>query len=177
MSKYAETPERAFILLFIVNLVILTLTSHFCHLLPGCFVFMTSLIGCLMVLPFGLLIAQTAQSRLIGPIFAYNLLGAVLLPSNPVGFDTFVRLIFRVQAQALEFLLYLKISHFMKLPPRAVFFAVISSVILSSVVAYTTSHCILSYVKDICQPTSIDWKCSFPVLVYSKTVFLAIIRK
>jgi hypothetical protein len=130
-----------------------------------------------MVLPFGILIAETAQTRLIGPIFAYNLLSAVILPSNPVGFDTFIRLIFRVQAQALEFSLYLKISHFMKLPPRAVFFAVISSVVLSSVVAYTTSHFMLSYVKDICQSTSINWKCSFPALVYSKTVFLVIIRK
>jgi OPT family oligopeptide transporter len=177
MSRYTETPEWWFILLFIVNLVLLSLACHFCHLLPGYFVLMTSIIGSLMVLPFGLLIAQTAQTRLIGPIFAYNLLGAVLLPSNPAGFDTFIRLIFRIQAQALEFLLYLKISHFMKLPPRVVFFAVISSVTLSSIVAYITSHSILSYVKDICQPTSIDWKCSFPVLVYSKTVFLAIIRE
>jgi OPT family oligopeptide transporter len=178
MSRYTETPEWWFILLFIVNLVLLSLACHFCHLLPGYFVLMTSIIGSLMVLPFGLLIAQTAQTRLIGPIFAYNLLGAVLLPSNPAGFDTFIRLIFRIQAQALEFLLYLKISHFMKLPPRVVFFAVISSVILSSIVAYTTSHSILSYVKDICQPTiSIDWKCSFPALIYSKTVFWTIIRE
>ncbi len=81
MSKYAETLECLFILLFIVNLVILTLTSHFCHLLPGYFVVMTSLIGSLMLLPFRLLIAQTAQNSLIGPIFAYNLLGAVILPS------------------------------------------------------------------------------------------------
>lgn len=121
---------------------------------------MTSTIGSIMVLPCGLLIVQTAQSHLIGPIFTFNLLGAFLLPSNPVSYETDIRLIFPIQAQALEFLLYLKISHFMKLPPLIVFLAVISSVIVSSIIGYTTSSCILSYIaimRELCLKTNSEF--------------------
>jgi OPT family oligopeptide transporter len=178
MTYYSETPEWCFLALFFVCLITATLVSHFTRILPGYYVLLAVSIGCITVLPYSIFIAQTAQNRLLTISLTCFFLGAVIVPSNPFGLDAFVNFIIRIQNQTLTILLFLKISHFMKLPPRVVFVMVILSTILSSIVSYLTSEYFLLNIPNICNRSlNPDWACTTLVQYFSKAIFFAIIRK
>jgi hypothetical protein len=178
MAHYLETPEWWFRVLFVVSFVTAILVSHFTGILPGHYVLLAVGIGCLIVLPNGIFVAQTAQNRLLLISIICFFLGSVFMPSDPLGLFAFSEFTVRVQEQALTFLLFLKISHFMKLPPRVVFIMVILSTILSAMVSYFMSEHIFLKIPDICKPLSNgDWRCKTLMKVYEKAVFFSIIRK
>ncbi len=178
MAHYLETPEWWFRVLFVVSFVTAILVSHFTGILPGHYVLLAVGIGCLIVLPNGIFVAQTAQNRLLLISITCFFLGSILMPSDPLGLFAFAEFTVRVQEQALTFLLFLKISHFMKLPPRVVFIMVILSTILSAMVSYFISEYIFLKIPDICKPLlNGDWRCKTIMKVYEKAVFFSIIRK
>jgi OPT family oligopeptide transporter len=178
MAHYLEIPDWCFIVLFCVCLVTVTLVSHFTGILPGYYVLLAVGIGCITVLPYGIFFAQTAQQRLLFIFLTCFLLGAVIVPSNPFRLFAFAELVIRIQEQALTILLYLKISHFMKLPPRVVFAMVIFSTIYSTILSYYISEYFISNIPNLCQYLiNPDWGCMPPIKIYSKALFLSIIRK
>jgi OPT family oligopeptide transporter len=150
MSQYPETPEWWFILLFVLNLLILMIVSHLNNILPWDNVLIAAIVSSICVLPFGIIEAETAQGKLSGTIFAYFLLGAYLLPSDPSSYIAFPLQIGAIQGQALIFLQFLKISHFMKIPPRAVFGTTLISIILSSIATYFITEYALNSIPGIC---------------------------
>ena len=83
--------------------------------LNGGLLFYFSLVAGIYVSPFGSLAADTSQIKLHGTIIAYFLLGGSLYPTNPSSYAVFFIQMERIQYQALTFLLFLKISHFMKI--------------------------------------------------------------
>jgi OPT family oligopeptide transporter len=177
MSQYAETPEWWFTLLFLINLIILMIVSHFNNILPWYYVLIAVIVASICVLPFGILEAETAQSRLYGTIFAYFLLGACLCPNNPSSYSAFVLQIGGIQGQALLFLQFLKISHFMKIPPRAVFGTVLISIILSSIATYLITDYVLNSIPGVCTLSNPNWICPSVYILHNKSIFLTIIRK
>jgi OPT family oligopeptide transporter len=150
MTFYSEIPEWWFIILFVICLITATLVSHFTGILSGYYVLVAVSIGCITILPYGIFIAETAQNHLLTIYLTCFFLGAVLVPSNPFGLDAFANFVILIQNQTLSILLYLKISHFMKLPPRVVFAMVILSTILSSIVSYLTSEYFLVKIPNLC---------------------------
>jgi OPT family oligopeptide transporter len=178
MAHYSEIPEWCFIVLFVACTLAATLVSHFTGILPGYYVLVAVIIGCITVLPYSIFIAQTPQNRLLILCPTYFFLGAVIVPSNPSVLFAFVEFIIRIQEQALNILLFLKISHFVKLPPRVVFVMVVLSTIISTIISYSTSEYLLLNIRNICQsPSKNDWGCKTLMKVYSKAEFLSIIRK
>jgi OPT family oligopeptide transporter len=176
MSQYAETPEWWFILLFVINLVILMVVSHLNNILPWYHVLIVAIVASICVLPFGILGAETAQNKLYGTIFAYFLLGACLRPNDPSGYSAFILQIRATLGQALNVLQLLKISHFMKISPRAVFGTVLISIILSSIATHFTTDYVLNSIPGLCTSNQ-NWICLGVYILYDKSIFLTTIRK
>ncbi len=122
----------------VICFTIAIFVCHFTGILPGQYVLLAVSIGCLIVLPNGIFVAQTSQNRLLTISVTCFSLGGVIMPSDLLGLFVFSDFIIRIQEQALTFLLFLKMSHFMKLPPCVVFIMVILNIILSAMVSYFT---------------------------------------
>jgi OPT family small oligopeptide transporter len=176
MRPYAETPEWCFILLFIVNLIILMIVSHLNHILSWYNVLIAALVTAICLFPFGILEAEAAQGKLHGTLFTYLLLGAYLHPANPSNYSAFLLQIEATQWQALGVLQFLKISHFMKIPPRAVFGTVLISIILSSISTYFITDYVLTSIPNVCTSANPKWSCPSVSILYDKSIFLTTIR-
>ena len=74
------------------------------------------------------------------------------------------------RVQTLYFLQLLKLSHYMKIPPRAIFITVILSAILSSIVTYVTSDYVLENIKGICTAANLYWMCSVTSAIFVDSV-------
>jgi OPT family oligopeptide transporter len=178
MTHYSEIPEWWFIGLFVVCLLTAILVSHFTKILLGYYVLVAASIGCITVLPYGILLAQTAQRRFLFLSLTVFILCAAIMQSDPFGLIAFGEIIIRIPDQTLNILVFLKISHFMKLPPRVVFVMLILSTIYSTILCYFISDYLIFNIPHLCnQLLNPDWGCMIPIKIYSKALVLSIIRK
>lgn len=108
-------------------------------------------------LPVGLIQAVTQQQPGLNVITEYVI--GYILPGRPIANVTFKTLGYVSMMQALSFTSDLKLGHYMKVPPRAMFWAQLLGTFIAGVVNLVTADWLLSTQKDVCTDDSKDFSC------------------
>ncbi|CAF1316637.1 unnamed protein product [Didymodactylos carnosus] len=156
MSKYPEVPEWWYGSIFILSFTCACIVMHFSHFMEWYFVCAGVGVALVYILPTGILAAKTNQILNITAI-GY-IIAAVAIKDNPIAFLTFKTFVIQTQTQALTLILYLKLSHFMKIPPRALFSTVVIGTTVSVLTSYAMANYFLNNINGICV-NNVSWTC------------------
>ncbi|CAF1099151.1 unnamed protein product [Didymodactylos carnosus] len=168
MAKYAEAPEWWYTIVFCVNFVVACLVCHFGDLMPWYWLFIAMILVFILILPIG--IVQALSNQQLGLNVFSELIGGYLMKGHPIGNGTFKVYVYITEVQALLMIQDLKLGHYMKVPPRIMFFAQISSAVVSCAVSYGFGLFLLDSVEGICTAKSKDWQCPNPNVFYTASV-------
>ncbi|KAJ3050805.1 hypothetical protein HK102_012195, partial [Quaeritorhiza haematococci] len=110
-------------------------------------VFLAFGLAAIFVLPVGII--QATSNQQIGLNVLTELVIGFILPGQPLANVTFKTFGYMTMSQALSFLQDLKLAHYMKIPPRAMFICQIYGTILGCTVNYLVFDLLLRTVPDI----------------------------
>ncbi|CAF1551624.1 unnamed protein product, partial [Adineta steineri] len=125
-------------------------------------------ISFIFLLPTGIVAAVTNQS--IGLNVITEFVAGVAIPGNPLANVTFKTYGYISQNQALLLISDLKLGHYMKIPPRAMFITQLAGTITAGVINYVTANYLLSSVPNICTQKNPRWTCPNANTFYSASI-------
>jgi len=96
------------------------------------------------------------------------------LPGRPIANVTFKTFGYISMGQALQFVGDLKLGHYMKVPPRAMFWSQLLGTIIAGVVNLVTANWLLTSQPGICKD-SVEFSCPFVNTFYSASVIWGVI--
>ncbi|KAG0040261.1 hypothetical protein BGZ83_002620, partial [Gryganskiella cystojenkinii] len=173
MQAYPEVPDWWYAALFIVMSVIAVVTCEvWDYKLPWWAVLLAIFIAAFFALPVGLIQAITNQQPGLNIITEYVI--GYALPGRPIANVTFKTLGYISMAQALMFVGDLKLGHYMKVPPRAMFWAQLLGTVIASVMNLVTADWLLGSQEGICEDNK-DFLCPSAGTFYSASVIWGVI--
>ncbi|CAF4549597.1 unnamed protein product, partial [Didymodactylos carnosus] len=168
MAKYKEVPEWWYTIVFCLSFVMAALSCQLGGFMPWYWLFLTTGIVFILLLPLGSVQAVSNQQITLGVIC--ELVAGYLMAGNPIGVMTFKTYGYITLFQTLLFLQDLKLGHYMKIPPRLMFAAQLLGTVISCVISYAVTDYIFLHVKDICTEKNANWSCTVVNLFYSTSV-------
>jgi OPT family oligopeptide transporter len=105
-------------------------------------------------IPIGVILAITNQIININVIA--ELIAGYMLPGRPIAVMMFKTWTYISLNQALSFVGDFKLGHYMKIPPRPMFFCQIVATIVAGTAQLAVQAWLFSNVEDICSPTQKD---------------------
>ncbi|UJR10190.1 hypothetical protein I4U23_014405 [Adineta vaga] len=157
MSHYKEAPEWWYTILFLIAFGLAAIVCHFGELMPWYFLFVAVAMAFFFLLPTGIVAAVTNQS--IGLNVITEFVAGVAIPGDPLANVTFKTYGYISQNQALLLISDLKLGHYMKIPPRAMFITQLIGTIIAGVINFVTADYLLKTVPNICTPENPRWTC------------------
>ncbi|CAF1400418.1 unnamed protein product [Didymodactylos carnosus] len=173
MTKYLEVPEWWYTILFVINLFLACMVCHFGNLMPWYWMFLCVIISFVLLLPVGII--QATSNQQIGLNIITEFIAGVVMAGNPIPNITFKTYGYITQYQALLYLNDLKLGHYMKIPPRPMFFAQVISTIISCVISYIVSDYVMVSVKNICAEGNTVWGCPNIRVFFSSSVLWGVL--
>ncbi|KAF9122840.1 hypothetical protein BGW39_009464, partial [Mortierella sp. 14UC] len=82
-----------------------------------------------------------------------------LMPGHPIANITFKAYGYITNAQALQFTHDLKLGHYMKIPPRTIFWVQVISSVIAGIVNLATTDWLLRVQPNICTKAGYPWTC------------------
>jgi OPT family oligopeptide transporter len=151
MRKYPEAPHWWFVATGIVCIVLGIVGIETLHTgLPVWAFFFSIFLGTILVLPLGLLQAITNQQVFF--VVMEELLVGYILPGRPLALMMF-RTVGSISVQkAITYSSDLKFGHYMKVPPRLMFFAQTIASIVAVITTIAAQQWALDNIPDICTP-------------------------
>ncbi|CAF3264246.1 unnamed protein product [Rotaria socialis] len=168
MSYYSDAPEWWYIILFVVAFVIAALVCHFGELMPWYFLFLAVASAFLLLLPTGIVLAVSNQG--IGLNVIAEFIAGVAIPGDPLANVTFKTYGYITQAQALTLISDLKLGHYMKIPPRAMFITQLVGTIIAGIINYATADYLMTTIPNICTERNLRWTCPNANTFYSASI-------
>ena len=151
MQAYPEVPHWWYALLGMVMVIFLFITVEvYPTELPVWGVCVALLLSGLLAIPTGMIQAITNQQIALNVM--YEFLAGYLLPGKPVAVMLFKSIAFTGTNQSVGFCGDLKLGHYMKIPPRIMFFAQVISAFVVAVTVTLVQEWMFANVVDICQP-------------------------
>ncbi|KAI9462115.1 OPT oligopeptide transporter [Boletus coccyginus] len=152
MSKYKQVPEWWYGIIFVSMFGFAIIVIEVWHTeLPVWALSFSLLISFLYVLPIGMILAVTNQE--IGLNVITELIVGYALPGRPIAMMLFKSWGYITMTQALSFTSDFKFGHYMKIPPRSMFWAQIVATIISGTVQLGVQAWMFTNIPDICSPT------------------------
>jgi len=151
-----------------------------CHLrvwdykLPWWAVLLGIALSCFFVLPVGLIQALTHQQPRLNIVTGYVI--GYILPGRRNANATFKTLGYISMAQALTFTSDLKLGHYMKIPPRAMFWAQLVGTFIAGLINVLTANWLLTSQENVCTKDSKDFSCPYLNTVYLASVIWVSLR-
>ncbi|KAL5698468.1 OPT superfamily [Ranunculus cassubicifolius] len=180
MRNYEEVPQWWFFLMLAITFVVSLLA---CLLyedqiqLPWWWLVIAFIVATAFTLPIGILSATTNQQPGLNVITEYMI--GYGYPGRPLANMVFKVYGYISMSQALTFLQDLKIGHYMKVPPRAMFMAQVVGTVLSALVYFLTGWWLMSNVPHICDPSQLPegspWTCPSDTVFYDASVLWGLI--
>ncbi|SZF03594.1 unnamed protein product [Blumeria hordei] len=151
MKKYKDAPDWWYLATFIVMLclsfvVILVWDTHF----KWWAMIICVIIPCVFVVPAGIILATTNIP--IGLNVLTEFIIGYMTPGQPLAMMMFKSYGYIVMTQAQFFLQDLKLGHYMKVPPKTLFFAQGVATVWSSVIQIVVMNWALENIEGICLP-------------------------
>ncbi|CAF3366692.1 unnamed protein product [Rotaria socialis] len=168
MSRYQEAPEWWYTVLFVVAFALAIVVCHFGQLMPWYYLFLAVGIAFIFVLPTGIVQAVTNQT--IGVNVITEFVAGIVMPGDPLANVTFKTYGYITQYQALLLISDLKLGHYMKIPPRAMFATQLIGTIIAGIVNYLTAMYLMDNIKNICTPQNTRWTCPNANLFFSASI-------
>ncbi|CAF0847942.1 unnamed protein product [Adineta ricciae] len=168
MSRYEEAPEWWYTVLFVVAFVLAIIVCDSAALMPWYHMFTAVAIAFVFVLPTGIVQAVTNQS--IGLNVITEFVAGFIMPGKPMANVTFKTYGYITQYQALLLISDLKLGHYMKIPPRAMFVTQLTGTIVAGIVNYTTAMYLMDTIPNICTLKNTIWTCPNANVFYSASI-------
>jgi len=173
MQAYPEVPDWWYAALFVVmTAVTIVVCEVWDYKLPWWGVLLAIAIAAIFSLPVGLIQAITNQQPGLNIITEYVI--GYALPGRPIANVTFKTLGYISMAQAMTFTSDLKLGHYMKVPPRAMFWAQLLGTVIAGLVNLMTANWLLSSQEGICD-TNETFMCPNANTFYSASVIWGVI--
>ncbi|TKY55919.1 Oligopeptide transporter 7 [Spatholobus suberectus] len=177
---YKQVPEWWFvcILLFSITTIMFMCEYYDDQLqLPWWGVVLACSVAILYILPIGVIKATTNQAPALNVITEYII--GYIYPGYPIA-----NILFKVYGngsvkQGISFLEDLKLGHYMKVPPRAMFMAQILGTTISALVHMGTAWWLMNTIPNICDrellPAGSPWTCPSDHVFYDASVIMGLI--
>ncbi|CAF1050201.1 unnamed protein product [Didymodactylos carnosus] len=157
MSKYSEAKEWWYVLVFIISFIICGISCHFGQFMPWYYLFFTTLVAFVCILPIGIVQATTNIS--IDVAIIAQLLGASLFRGDIVSTYTFMTCTNQLVVESVAFARILKFGHYLKISARTLFFVQLFTTIISALLRYGITTYLLSTISNFCDIDG-NWGCT-----------------
>ncbi|KAF8257802.1 OPT oligopeptide transporter protein-domain-containing protein [Lactarius quietus] len=155
MSVYKDVPDWWYLTLFCTMFGFGVAAIEIWHVdLPVWAFILVLIIGFAYTIPVGIIAAMTNQD--IGLNVITELIIGYLLPGRPIAIMMFKTWGYNTMYQAINFASYFKLGHYMKIPPRPMFFCQVVATVIAGTVQLGVQAWLFSNVEDICSPTQKD---------------------
>ncbi|KAF8263223.1 OPT oligopeptide transporter protein-domain-containing protein, partial [Lactarius quietus] len=155
MSVYKEVPDWWYLTIFCTMFGFGVAAIEIWHAdLPVWAFILALFIGFVYTIPIGIVAAMTNQQISLNVIT--ELIIGHLLPGRPIAMMMFKTWGSITMAQAINFADDFKLGHYMKIPPRPMFFCQVIATVISGTVQLGVQAWLFSNVQDICSPTQKD---------------------
>ncbi|KAG0274032.1 hypothetical protein BGZ96_004556, partial [Linnemannia gamsii] len=172
MQAYPEVPEWWYVTLFISVTGLSVFTCQYYGYMPWWAVLLAVAMSAFFALPVGLIQALTNQQAGLNIITEYVI--GYILPGDPIANVTFKTLGYISMNQALLFTSDLKLGHYMKVPPKAMFWAQLLGTVIAGTVNLATANWLLTSQKDICLGNK-EFGCPTAHVFYSASVIWGVV--
>ncbi|KAG0002246.1 hypothetical protein BGZ80_003771 [Entomortierella chlamydospora] len=173
MQAYPEVPDWWYAAIFISMTAIGIITCEIWdYKLPWWGVLLAVTIAAVFSLPVGLIQAITNQQPGLNIITEYTI--GYILPGRPIANATFKTLGYISMTQAMTFVGDLKLGHYMKIPPRSMFWAQLLGTIIANIINLATANWLLSTQEGICE-TNPTFSCPMATTFYSASVVWGVV--
>ncbi|KIK65895.1 hypothetical protein GYMLUDRAFT_38376 [Collybiopsis luxurians FD-317 M1] len=155
MAQYAQVPEWWYLVVFVVSFMLGVLSIELWPTQMPVWAFVLALmIAFTYVIPVGMIQAITNQQVALNVIA--ELVIGYAVPGRPIALMIFKTLGYNTMSQALIFTSDLKLAHYMKIPPRPMFFAQVISGALAATAQLGVQTWLFEHVPNICQSNQSD---------------------
>jgi len=155
MSVYKEVPNWWYLTIFITMFMFGIVAIEVWHSQFPVWAFILALIiAFAYTIPIGVIVAITNQ--LVGLNVITELIIGYLLPGRPIAVMMFKTWGYIAMLQALNFASDFKLGHYMKIPPRPMFFCQVVATIIAGTVQLGVQAWLFSNVEGVCTPTQKD---------------------
>ncbi|KAG1850523.1 OPT oligopeptide transporter protein-domain-containing protein [Suillus tomentosus] len=155
MSKYKQVPEWWYMIIFVLMFVIGVISIELWHTEFPVWAFVLSLtIAFFYVIPIGMIQAITNQQ--VGLNVITELIVGYALPGKPIAMMMFKTWGYITMYQALTFSSDFKLGHYMKVPPRTMFWGQVVATALAGTVQLGVQAWMFTNIPDLCNPTQKD---------------------
>ncbi|XP_077215823.1 oligopeptide transporter 1-like isoform X2 [Tasmannia lanceolata] len=164
MRSYDPVPQWWFCIILVSTIVLSIFScSYFKRQLqlPPWGVLLACAMGIFLAIPASVISATTGMFPI--PMVVHDLVIGYLYPGRPFAAMVYKDYSHMSMLHADNFLNDFKLGHYMKIPPRSMFFVQVVGTVISSFVNLVTTWWILSSVKNICEPSKLPegspWTC------------------
>ncbi|KAF9434053.1 hypothetical protein BGZ76_008652 [Entomortierella beljakovae] len=173
MQAYPEVPDWWYTSLFFVMVAIAVITCEvWDYKLPWWGVLLAVALAAIFALPVGLIQAITNQQPGLNVITEYVI--GYILPGHPIANVTFKTLGYISMSQAMTFTSDLKLGHYMKIPPRSMFWAQLLGTMIAGIINLSTANWLLNSQEGVCE-TNKTFSCPSANTFYSASVIWGVI--
>ncbi|KAF9071482.1 OPT oligopeptide transporter protein-domain-containing protein, partial [Rhodocollybia butyracea] len=155
MSHYAQVPEWWYIVVFVISFALGVLSIELWPTEMPVWAFILALIIAFsFTVPIGMIQAITNQQ--VAMKYVEDMLTIYTLPGKPVAVMMFKTWGYNTMSQALTFTSDLKLAHYMKIPPRPMFFAQVICAALAATAQLGVQTWLFAHIPNICKPVQSD---------------------
>eukprot|EP00253_Pinus_taeda_P015850 PITA_15850 len=180
MRKYKQVPEFWFVGILVGTIALAIFSCEYYNeqlQLRWWGVILACGIALFFTLPIGVVTATTNQTPGLNIITEYMI--GYLNPGRPVANVCFKTYGYISMGQALSFLMDLKLGHYMKIPPRAMFWAQFVGTVISGIVYIGTAWWLIHSIENICDtallPPGSPWTCPTDRVFYDASVIWGLV--
>ncbi|KAG8844062.1 hypothetical protein FRB96_003295 [Tulasnella sp. 330] len=149
MSKYKEVPEWWYATIFVTMFVFSVISLEIWHTQFPIYAFVVALlIAFVYTIPIGMIQAITNQQ--VGLNVITELIIGYWLPGKPLTMMLFKTYGYITMAQALTFASDMKLGHYMKVPPRSMFWGQVWATIVAGTVQLGVQAWMFTNIPDMC---------------------------
>jgi OPT family oligopeptide transporter len=151
MQYYPEVPMWWYGIIGIISFSFLCITIKIIPTqLPIWAIVVAILLSFLLSLPLSILMAISNQQ--IGTQVMFEFISGYMIPGRPIANMIFKTVGLMTNSQATEFAADLKLGHYMKVPPQAMFTIQIVSTVITCIWVTVIQDWMLNNIEDICTP-------------------------
>lgn len=149
MKNYPRVPEWYYACVFAVTFMLACVTIEIWPSgLPVWALLLALFIAILYIIPIGMIQAMT--NRQVGLNVITELIIGFLVPGKPNAMMLFKTYGYITMSQAMQFTADVKLGHYMKVPPRAMFWAQIVATLIAGTVQLLVQAWMFDHIPDLC---------------------------
>ncbi|KJA17684.1 hypothetical protein HYPSUDRAFT_170303 [Hypholoma sublateritium FD-334 SS-4] len=153
MSHYPQVPEWYYACIFAITFVFACVCIQ---VWPSGMkiwaLIIALLISAIYVVPIGMI--QAITNRQVGLNVITELTVGFMIPGKPIAMMIFKTYGYVTMAQAMQFTADFKLGHYMKIPPRPMFWSQVVATVIAGTVQLGVQSWMFTHIPDLCQPTN-----------------------